>query len=603
LPAELRAGLGYGRVGSIFPYSIHDGYSRTLVSREVDVAVLDNDTLRATFLLGYGGRLWSLTHVPSGRELLHSPRALRLANLALRNAWFAGGVEWNIGTIGHSPTTCEPLFAARVQRPDGEPVLRMYQYERLRGVVFQIDAWLPDDSPVLFVYVSIRNPADHDVPMYWWSNAAVPETPGTRVIAPADEAYFFGYEDPLRVVAVPRHDGVDVTYPVRAGEAADYFFRLPDGQRPWIAALDAAGTGLAQTSTARLRGRKLFCWGTCTGGRHWQEWLGEPDQPYLEIQAGLAATQLEHLRMPSHAGWSWVEAYGLLSVDRQDVHGGWRQARRRVEQALHRLVPADRMEAELRRATLLRDARPAELLQSGSGWAALEEARRATAGEPPLGTAGTPFPAETLQAQQAPWMDLLRTGHLPDTDQAVSPILGQDWTQRLADAPSSWQTELQLAYLARADGDDATAREHSIRSLRHRRTPWALRVLSAVLSDHEQPAAAAEELLAAHRLAPTLRPLAVEAGQALVSAGRADTALTLVESLPPPERSHGRVLLLEATAAAESGDLPRARSILRAGLVVNDLREGERVLDHLWQAVFPGTPLPHAYDFRMRTHD
>ncbi|MGH8969936.1 MAG: DUF5107 domain-containing protein, partial [Actinomycetes bacterium] len=140
----------------MLPYSVQDGYRRQLSDSEVPVAVLENDVLRATFLLGYGGRLWSLLHRPSGTELLHSPPALRLANLALRNAWFAGGVEWNIGTTGHSPTTCEPLFAARVRGRDGEPVLRMYEYERLRGVVFQIDAWLPDQSHVLFVHVCIR---------------------------------------------------------------------------------------------------------------------------------------------------------------------------------------------------------------------------------------------------------------------------------------------------------------------------------------------------------------------------------------------------------------------------------------------------------------
>jgi hypothetical protein len=274
VPPELRAGLAYGRVRSIFPYLVQDGYGRALSSRDVEVAVLENNMLRATFLLDYGGRLWSLRHLPTARELLHSPRTLRLANLALRNAWFAGGVEWNIGTIGHSPTTCEPVFAARVERPDGEPTLRMYQYERLRGVVFQVDAWLPDDSPVLFVHVSIRNPADDEVPMYWWSNAAVPEAEGTRVIAPADDAYYFGYEKALPLVGVPRHDGVDLTYTARASEAADYFFRLQDRQRPWIAALNADGTGLVQTSTAKLRGRKLFCWGTGPGGRHWQEWLG-----------------------------------------------------------------------------------------------------------------------------------------------------------------------------------------------------------------------------------------------------------------------------------------------------------------------------------------
>ena len=55
------------------------------------------------------------------------------------------------------------------------------------------------------------------------------------------------------------------------------------------ASLDADGAGLAQTSTARLRGRKLFVWGAGEGGRRWQEWLTEPGSGgYAEIQAGLA---------------------------------------------------------------------------------------------------------------------------------------------------------------------------------------------------------------------------------------------------------------------------------------------------------------------------
>lgn len=602
VPAELRAGLEYGHVSSIFPYPIQDGYSRELSDATVDVAVLENDVLRATFLLGYGGRLWSLRHLPGDRELLHGPPTLRLANLALRNAWFAGGVEWNIGTVGHSPTTCEPLFAARVEGPGGEPVLRMYEYERLRGVVFQIDAWLPDGSPVLLVHVSIRNPADHEVAMYWWSNIAVPEAAGTRVVAPADEAYFFGYEKALDIVTVPQDGGVDLTYTTRAREAADYFFRVPERQRPWITALDADGTGLVQTSTTRLRGRKLFRWGTGTGGRHWQEWLGDGDRPYLEIQAGLAATQLEHLRMPGRARWSWVEAYGLLRTDPRAVHGDWAQARREVERSLDELVPAERLEDALREATRLAGTPPTEVLRHGSGWGALEEGRRTAAGEPPLGTPGTPFPEESLTGRQAPWTALLRTGGLPDTDEAIAPVLGGDWARRLADAPGTWQSELQLAHLARAAGDDANARGHAHRSLEHRRTPWALRLLALILKDLGEPAEAADHHLAAHELAPELRPLAVEAGHALVAAGRAGDALRLVASLPPADRGQGRVLLLEATAAVEAGDLARAQGILRAGLTVDDLREGDDALHRLWRSAFPGEPLPYAYDFRMRAN-
>lgn len=601
IPRELWDGLAYGHVGAVLPYMLQDQYTRALTLSDVPVAVLQNDRLRATFLLGaHGGRLWSLRDRASGRELLHSPPVLRLANLALRNAWFAGGVEWNIGTTGHSPTTCEPLHTARVQTPTGETVLRMYEYERLRGVVFQIDAWLPEGVPALLVAVSIRNPTGREVPMYWWSNAAVPEGPDVRVVAPATEAYFFAYESALRLVPVPCPDGTDMTYTTRARDAADHFFRVPESQRPWIAALDAAGNGLVQTSSARLRGRKLFCWGTGTGGRHWQEWLGVPGSPYLEIQAGLTATQLEHVPMPAGATWSWLEAYAPIAADPAQVHGDWSQARAAVERSLEALVPAERVETELRVAAGWRDCQPGEVLATGSGWGALEELRRAAAGEPPLGTAGTPFGPETLTAAQQPWLSLLRSGELPADGEPAAPILGDGWPRLLLTTPSGWHRELQLALIAHAAGDSPSVHAHVERSLADRRTLWGLRLLAALRQAAGRSRDAADLYAEACRAVPGLRPLVIEAGNALLGAGRAEEALELVASLRDEDRAHGRVKLLEAMAAVAASHPERARAILDAGLVVDDLREGEDTLEQLWQAAHPGAALPHAYNFRMR---
>src|SRR4029453_5450945 len=104
----------------------------------------------------------------------------------------------------------------------------------------------------------------------------------------------------------------DVSYTLSARRAADYFFQVPPGRKPWIAAVQADGRGLVHTSTAELGGRKLFCWGAGAGGRHWQEWLCGPDFRYLEIQAGLATTQLEHLRLEGSAEISWAEAYAPI---------------------------------------------------------------------------------------------------------------------------------------------------------------------------------------------------------------------------------------------------------------------------------------------------
>ncbi len=356
VPADMLENMRYGHLPNILPYAMQDGYNREKRPRDFRAAVLENDILRATFLPELGGRLWSLIHKPTGRELLYVNSVFQPANLALRNAWFSGGVEWNIGTIGHTPFTCSPLFAARLQRADGTPVLRMYEWERIRQVTYQIDAWLPDDSSVLFVRVSIYNPRREPVPMYWWSNIAVPENPATRVLVPAESAYRYNYKQ-LRVIPVPVWNGRDNSYPAHSPNATDFFFHISENRLPWIAALDETGKGLVQVSTSPLMGRKLFVWGAESGGRRWQEFLSEPGQAYFEIQSGLARTQLEYLPMPAQTRWTWLEAYGLLSADPQ-VHGAdWQTATTSAADALENLIPRAQLERELRESETFADGR------------------------------------------------------------------------------------------------------------------------------------------------------------------------------------------------------------------------------------------------------
>src|SRR5256885_1527161 len=53
---EMRRGMAYGRLPSVLPYLNQSDYGREVVDAEHPVAVLENDRLRATFLLGWGGR-------------------------------------------------------------------------------------------------------------------------------------------------------------------------------------------------------------------------------------------------------------------------------------------------------------------------------------------------------------------------------------------------------------------------------------------------------------------------------------------------------------------------------------------------------------------
>lgn len=319
LPRDMARQIGYAPLHSLLPVPVRDGYDRDRAPRPLDALVIENDRLRATVLPGLGGRIASLVHKPTGRELLYANPVFQPANFALNGAWFSGGIEWNIGATGHTTLSCSPVHAARVPAPDGGEMLRLWEWERLRDLPFQVDLWLPDGSDFLYVGARIRNPHEKQVPTYWWSNIAVPED--CRVLAPAEEAYHFGYEQRLSRVPVPAYDGVDRTYPPNSTYAADYFYEVPEERRRWIAALDGDGHGLVQTSTDTLRGRKLFVWGRGPGGRSWQQWLTEPGTDgYCEIQAGLARTQLEHVRLEPESEVSWLEAYGPFQARRD---GDW----------------------------------------------------------------------------------------------------------------------------------------------------------------------------------------------------------------------------------------------------------------------------------------
>ena len=551
------------------------------------------------------------------------------ANLALRNAWFSGGVEWNIGTIGHSPFTCAPLFAARVDGPDGTPVLRMYEWERIRQVTYQIDAWLPEGSPVLFVRVCIRNPHAREIPMYWWSNIAMPETPDTRVVVPAESAYRYTY-DHLDQIPVPTHAGLDYTYATRNARAADFFFHIPDDAWPWIAALDGNGTGLVQVSTQRLKGRKLFVWGMGRGGRKWEEFLSIPGQSYFEIQAGLARTQLEHVPMSGETEWEWLEAYGLLEAKANQVHGSdWRRAISAVEVSLEELIPRSKLEAELVQSKSLVNKPPVEMIQHGSGWGTLERLRREKMGEPPFASAEMPFDEGSLGDAQSAWLELLRTGKFPEN---ASPPVGSfivqsEWKallEKAVETSPNWLACLQLGLMRHYTGDTIGAQQAWSQSLALKRNPWALRNLGMLALAADQMDIAVEHYLEAIHIEPNVPALAVECGKALIEANRHQEWIDLLPSFSDSMHARGRMRLLEARARLALGQIDQAGEIIDTLPVIEDIREGELSLSQLWleynvqrlsrQENCPITPelisqarrqfpLPASLDFRMTDDD
>lgn len=644
LPADMARQIGYAPLHSLLPVRRRDGYARHRTATDLDALVIENDRLRATVLPGLGGRVHSLHHKPTGRELLYTNPVLQPADFALNGAWFSGGIEWNIGATGHTTLSCAPVHAARVPAPDGGEMLRLWEWERLRDLPFQVDLWLPDGSDFLYVGVRIRNPHHHTVPVYWWSNTAVPEAADTRVLVPADTAHHFGHSRTLRRVPVPEYDGADRTYPLRSEYPADYFYEIASGDRRWIAALDADGQGLVHTSTDTLRGRKLFLWGAGRAGRHWQEWLTEPGTPgYAEIQAGLARTQLEHVPLDGDGEFAWLEAYGPLAADPAAVHGAdWRAARGEVAARLEAALPRADVVAAYAAWRPHADLEPKEVLATGSGWGALEVARAG------YDLPGTPFAEETLGAEQRPWLELLRTGDLPHEPGVPGPSLtAPAWRDLLESAQPHPSCDYHLGVAQWHAGDRAQAVRSWERALARGRSCWplyCLAVAEAVAGERGRAAQRFAEAFAcavdsagraqqavaggggdpeaarqARAWRTVLPALAREAVPALIAAGRADDAAAVLARLRTGDRERGRFRLLSAQVLLAQGRAGAARAVFDEGFEVADLREGDETLSDTWYAIAerlvagegPVTdevrarvraehPLPARYEYRMR---
>ncbi len=606
IPPEILEGSVYGNPSTLYPYQEQGDYGRDLVDTPVMTVVLENDLLRAVFLPEWGGRLWELFDKVSGKHLLHSPDTIQLANLGLRNAWCAGGIEWNIGTRGHSPGTASPIHTAIIRTPEGQELLRLWEFDRLRQVVFQVDAWLPADSPVLFVAVRLRNPNDSAVPMYWWTNAAIPESDRTRVLAPAESAFASAYEGGIsRVPVTAAPPETDWTRPTNNARARDFFFDIPPEQRPWVVAVDRQGDGLAMLSTKGLRGRKLFVWGGGAGGQRWQRWLTPRGGDYAEIQAGLAQTQFQHLQMPAGAQWSWVEAYGNGRLSPALAQSpDWQQAVTHAEERLARLADAAELDAAHRAARSWGDLPPDRILLSGNGWGALESARRSRSGQRWIDEAGTPFPRASITDEQSAWLDLLegRTTSSPPPGTGGF-VAGADWERLCAEGGDSAASCFHRATMRHAAGDrEAAARLYraSLESGPSAGAERGLAVLGMSGSDPRGRAEAVEHYRRACLLDPANTALIVEAATAAIAQGAATAALEMM-SLPGiggGQRS-GRLRLLKARALALAGDSAGAVTLLRRDIVVADLREGENAMAELWRRVIPNEPIPRHYEFSM----
>ena len=572
--------VNYGHLTGWLPFSMQDDYDAAAPSAlKYQALVLENEYLKAEIVPELGGRLWSLYDKAKKRDVLLRNTELKLGNLALRNAWFAGGVEWNVSR-GHDERTCLPRFVGLIDW-NGTPVVRIYEFNRDRMTPFQLDVFLPEGSKCLFVRGRIVNLSKDVVPMYYWTNMALPEGPRARVVVPTCRTYANFYSQGnhfLRAMELPSGEGFDGSFPENFPVIRDYFYDLPERQRKYECVFYEDGYGFAHASTRRLQGRKLFVWGMSNGGRHWQEkLLGAGAPPYIELQAGLAKTQQECLPMPPLTAWEWLEVMGPVEAAPERIYGEWNGAVEHASELVEKMISEQRLDDLLEAGRAMATGMKGEVLQQGSGWGALEELRRGAAFSSALDF-GKPG------AEQLDWLELLNTGAMNDDGPVRSWMIQTEWFELLKRAKPSWKVCYHRALCLFAAREFERAEREIRDSINFQRNAWNLHALANILRELERPA---DEWLPLLREAVALKRdgyLVKETMKLHVVYKHYAEALEFYASLPAPLRRRPMLKFLYADALAHTGEIEKAESIIMrdGGLEIPDLREGETSISELY---------------------
>ena len=565
--------IGYGRRENCYPYREQNQYMDEK-DQEIDVIILENDILYAEFLPSLGGRLWKLINKEKNQDVLYHNDVIRFRNLALRNAWFSGGVEWNIGIIGHTPYTCENLYAGKFVNENNVEVLRFYEFERVREVYYQIDFWLDKDK--LYTKVCIHNTNDKAVPMYWWSNIATPEFKGGRVIVPADSAYNNSDGIGISKSPIPFDNGVDVSYPENIRETIDYFYDIKDNDKKFIANVNSEGKGLLQYSSSRLKGRKLFSWGHVKGSKHWQEFLTESAGDYVEIQAGLGKTQYECIPMPPKTTWKWVECYTLVDL-KSPIDSEYNV----LVDEVSSLIDSEYMDKLCVDTDKTITYKKAEVMYKGNGYGHIND----------MINHNCPKHLEFFTCKETSiWENIIKTGILENIDECNSFLIGDSYKKLLQDNEkqnaNNWLYWYELALIEYDKNNYWDSYNYAVQSIlltSNYQNNHLLFNLKMVLN-HDNYDYYAEKII---KLKNDNFSVVEDIFKALIDKEKYDLLIKCYDFVDNTVKDNDRIKLYLAYSLLQVGSAKEAENILysNGGLFINDYREGDKMLNNLYRGI------------------
>jgi len=294
----------------VYPYVSYCETSNRPVLKKYRFVSLENDFIKVTVCPDLGGKVTSIVHKGSGKEVLYTPDVVRQTRILPRFYFTAGGIEVSF-PISHSPSQNETVLYQIDQTPDrlyvtcGERELRF-------GMQWSVEYSLGKSDDFLTQRVLFHNPEKASYPWMSWSNAALPAASDTQFDFP--DGKVLSHSSVLDTIDWKK-EGPKCESDIK--EMTGYFWKTKD-VNAFGAFTPSYGTGLYHVADEKIAdGIKLWSYGSASDSA-WALLSTAKHQRYIEIQGGPIGDQSIKLEMkPGETRWHteyWIPTDKRLNI-------------------------------------------------------------------------------------------------------------------------------------------------------------------------------------------------------------------------------------------------------------------------------------------------
>lgn len=274
----------------IYPYFTYDEYSQSGADEEWKVIRMENEFIEVYILPEVGGKVWGAVEKSTGKEFIYQNSANKFRNIALRGPWTSGGIEFNFGIVGHTPSTATPVDYKMRKNPDGSVSTIVGSIDLPSRTEWRVEITLPEDKAYFETKSFWYNPTPLEQSNYVWLTAAARVSddlkfyyPGEYAVGHAGDVQPWPIDEEGRDLSLYKNNDFGSHRSIHVvGEKAEHFGGY------WLGEDFGFGNWSLYND---MPGKKLWLWAQSRSGAIWEDLLTDNDGQYMEFQSGRLFSQ------------------------------------------------------------------------------------------------------------------------------------------------------------------------------------------------------------------------------------------------------------------------------------------------------------------------